>query len=127
MNLLLDTHALLWWITDNKRLSAKARSSIEKADQVLVSSVTAWEIATKQRLGKLPEADQYVANLEKLVKDEGMEFVPVAFAHGLRAGRYISDHRDPFDRMLAAQAELDGLILVTRDALFKQFPVQTLW
>lgn len=127
MKLLLDTHALLWWITDNSRLSAKTRSSIEDADLVFVSSVTAWEIATKQRLGKLPEADRYVANLERIAKDEGMSFVPVTFAHGLRAGSYAGNHRDPFDRMLAAQAEMEGLILVTRDTLFNQFPVQTLW
>lgn len=127
MRLLLDTHALLWWITGSSRLSGKARNSIETASSVLVSSVTAWEIATKQRLGKLPEADRYVANLEEVVKDEGMGFVPVTFAHGLRAGRYSCGHRDPFDRMLAAQSELEDLILVTRDSLFSQFPVQTLW
>ena len=127
MKLLLDTHALLWWITDNSRLSVSARLSIEEADQVLVSSATAWEIATKQRLGKLPEADRYVADLEKIVSEEDMGFMPVTFAHGLRAGSYGSEHRDPFDRMLAAQAEMEGLILVTRDSFFAQFPVQTLW
>ena len=127
MKLLLDTHALLWWITDNGSLSARARSSIEDASQVFVSSVTAWELATRLRLGKLPEADRYVASLEEIVKDEGMDFVPVTFIHGLRAGRYVADHRDPFDRMLAAQAEIEGLTLVTPDSLFGQFPVQTLW
>jgi len=127
MKILLDTHALLWWITGDGRLSARARSAIADAGQVFVSSVTAWEIATKQRLGKLPDADPYVANLEEVVKAEGMELAPVTFLHGLRAGAYPASHRDPFDRMLAAQAELNNLALVTRDSLFRQFPVRTIW
>ena len=127
MKLLLDTHALLWWLTGDDRLSARAQSAIADARQVFVSSVTAWEISTKQRLGKLPEADPYVANLQDVVNAEGIGLVPLTFVQGLRAGAYPASHRDPFDRMLAAQAELGGLTLVTRDSLFKQFPVQTLW
>ena len=105
----------------------RARNAIIEAEQVLVSSVTAWEVTTKQRLGKLPEADRYVAGLLKIVKDEGMGVASLSFLHGLRAGTYPALHRDPFDRMLAAQAELDNLTLVTKDVLFSQFPVRTLW
>jgi PIN domain nuclease of toxin-antitoxin system len=127
MNLLLDTHALLWWLTADGRLSSAARNAIAEANKVFVSSVTAWEMATKQRLGKLPGADPYVSDLPNVVKDEGMDFAPLLFRHGLRAGAYPAPHRDPFDRMLAAQAELEELTLITHDSQFTQFPVHTLW
>lgn len=127
MKLLLDTHAWLWWVTDDGKLSARARSAIEEAAQVFVSSVSAWEISTRQRLGGSPDATGYVASLEQAVKRAGMELMPLSFVHGLRAGGYACAHRDPFDRLLAAQAETEGLTLVTRDSLFAQFPIQTLW
>ena len=128
MRLLLDTHALLWWLTDDAQLSATARQWLgDEGNQVLVSAVSAWEIATKQRLGKLqgiaPVADWY----SDLVAADGFLHLPVTHAHTLRAGAYAVAHRDPFDRMLAAQAELESLPLRTCDAALAAFACKTVW
>lgn len=128
MRLLLDTHALLWWLTDDAQLSATARQWLgDEGNQVLVSAVSAWEIATKQRLGKLqgiaPVADWY----SDLVAADGFLHLPVTHAHTLRAGAYAVAHRDPFDRMLAAQAELESLPLLTCDAALAAFACKTVW
>jgi PIN domain nuclease of toxin-antitoxin system len=128
MRLLLDTHALLWWFTDDRQLSTKARSAIaDLGNDVLVSAASAWEIATKQRLGKLNEVPQAAERFSELVAADGFGHLPISYLHALRAGRYRFAHRDPFDRMLAAQGELESLVLVTRDPVFEEFPVQTLW
>ena len=128
MRLLLDTHALLWWLTDDAQLSATARQWLgDEGNQVLVSAVSAWEIATKQRLGKLqgiaPVADWY----SDLVAADGFLHLPVTHAHTLRAGAYAVAHRDPFDRMLAAQAELESLPLLTCDTALAAFACKTVW
>lgn len=128
MRLLLDTHALLWWQTDDGRLSDCARSSIaDEANQVFVSAASAWEIATKQRLGKLDDAPQAAARFAELVAADGFAHLPMTHLHCLRAGGYAVDHRDPFDRMLAAQPEIERLTLVTRDPALAWFPCSTLW
>lgn len=128
MRLLLDTHALLWWYTADSRLSRRAQAAIQdETNDVLVSAASAWEIATKHRLGKLAEAPDAYPRFEELASRNGFAYVPISHRHGLRAGSYLAAHGDPFDRMLAAQADLDGLVLVTRDPLFKLFPVSVLW
>ena len=128
MRLLLDTHALLWWFTDDARLSARARNLIaDPRNDIFVSAASAWEIATKFRLGKLPGLDDAVSRYAELLVADGFLTWPVTHAHALRAGSYPSDHRDPFDRMLAAQSELDRLRLVTTDQAFAQFGVETVW
>lgn len=128
MRLLLDTHALLWWFTDDPRLSARARELIaDSANEVLVSAVSAWEMATKHRLGKLEEAAEAVVRFESLVAADGFTHLPVDYRHGVRAGSYRAAHRDPFDRMLAAQAELESVPLVTLDPAFQAFDIVTLW
>lgn len=128
MRVLLDTHALLWWFTDDDRLSAPARAAIaDVGNEVLVSAASAWEIATKQRLGKLAGVPSAASRFPELVAADGMVHLPVTYVHSLRAGGFDVQHRDPFDRMLAAQAELEGLTLVTVDSAFKEFGVATLW
>ncbi|WP_026875762.1 type II toxin-antitoxin system VapC family toxin [Jiangella gansuensis] len=128
MQLLLDTHTLLWWFTDDDRLSLEARAAIaDEANEVFVSAASAWEIATKQRLGKLADVPQAATRYVELVAADGFVHLPVTHVHSLRAGGYEVAHRDPFDRMLAAQGELEGMLLVTLDDAFEQFEVATLW
>jgi PIN domain nuclease of toxin-antitoxin system len=127
--LLLDTHALLWWFTDDERLSYRAREAIgDEANQIFISAASAWEISTKHRLGKLQEAAAAVTRFDELVAADGFEHLPMRHYHALRAGAFVQAHADPFDRMLAAQCELEKLELVTRDAVFSDlFRLRTHW
>jgi PIN domain nuclease of toxin-antitoxin system len=128
MRLLLDTHALLWWQTDDERLSTTARAAIADAsNEILVSAASAWEIATKIRLGKLGGVPEAATRFGELVNADGFHHLPVTHIHALRAGSYALEHRDPFDRMLAAQSAIERLALVTCDEAFAAFPVTTLW
>lgn len=128
MRVLLDTHALLWWFTDDPRLSQLARDTIaNEANAVVVSAASAWEIATKHRLGKLNEAADAVDRFGELVAADGFDHLPITHCHSLRAGAYPIEHRDPFDRMLAAQSELESLPLLTCDPAFALFGVKTIW
>lgn len=128
MRLLLDTHALLWWFTDDPRLSAVARELIgDEANEILVSAASAWEIAAKQRLGKLDQVPDAARRFAELVEADGFIHLPVNYRHALRAGGYDIEHRDPFDRMLAAQAEIEALPLLTRDPAFQRFGTKTVW
>ena len=116
--LLLDTHVLLWWLGDPPRLSRPAREAIgDGARRVLVSAASLWEIATKHRLGKLGEAGAFLSDPAAVLRAEGFEPLAVTWPHALLAGRLETPHRDPFDRMLAAQAMLDGLVLASGDGV----------
>ncbi|MCY4295335.1 MAG: type II toxin-antitoxin system VapC family toxin [Acidimicrobiaceae bacterium] len=126
--LLLDTHALLWCLADDPALSARARRAVlEPSAEVNVSAASAWEIATKVRLGRLPDFAAFAVDLDALLSKADYRLLPISFRHGQRAGSYPTPVKDPFDRMLAAQAEIESLALVTADAAFTQFPVTTLW
>ncbi|AYH45472.1 type II toxin-antitoxin system VapC family toxin [Azoarcus sp. DN11] len=128
MRVLLDTHALLWWFTDDPRLSHVARSTIaDEANAIVVSAASAWEIATKHRLGKLDEAADAVHRFDELVAADGFEHLPITHFHSLKAGSYMAEHRDPFDRMLAAQSELESLPLVTCDPALALFGIRRIW
>ena len=128
MRLLLDTHAFLWWLNDSPKLSATARNAIADVDNdIIVSAVTGWECAVKFRLKRLPEAEQFLVRPDEVLRRAGMEALPIKIAHAIRSGSYPGKHRDPFDRMLAAQAELEGMVLVTTDKSLAEFPIQTLW
>ncbi len=128
MRLLLDTHALLWWLAEPERLSPAAHAAIaDQNNQVLASAASGWEIATKVRLGKLPAASELVDDLPHLLAAQGFELLPITLRHGLHAGGYAMPHRDPFDRLLAAQAELGQLTLVSLDPVLQAFPCRLLW
>lgn len=128
MRLLLDTHALLWWLLDAPQLPAAPRDAIRQADtDVLVSAASAWEIATKHRLGKLPEAAEAATDLPRLLVAARFRSLPVTVEHALAAGALPGPHRDPFDRMLIAQAHADGLRVVTVDPVFAAYGVDVLW
>ncbi len=117
MRLLLDTHALIWWLGGDETLSIPARAAIGNEDHsVLVSAASAWEIATKHRLGKLPQATGFVSDIAGAIAAHGFESLPVALRHGQAAGALPGHHNDPFDRMLIAQAMLENCTLVSNDS-----------
>ncbi|HET6576985.1 MAG TPA: type II toxin-antitoxin system VapC family toxin [Gemmatimonadales bacterium] len=120
MNLLLDTHVLLWW-DEGRRISAEARQAIEEADTVYVSAASAWEIAIKTGLGRL----RPTRTVDEAVRESGFLELPITFLHAQRLTALPTHHRDPFDRLLVAQAEVEELTLVTRDPVFAgyQLPV----
>ena len=128
MKLLLDTHTLLWWWTDDAQLSAKAKRLIASdANTVLVSAASAWEIATKTRLGKLAIGAMALQRFHDLVQGDGFTHLPMTWQHAVHAGGLALDHRDPFDRMLAAQSFLEDAALITKDAAFSVFSTRVLW
>lgn len=128
LRLLLDTHALIWAWNGSKELSDTAREAIRNPDnRAFVSPISAFEISTKFHFGKLPAAEALVRDFGSLIDKYRMELLDLRGDHGLRAGSYSKAHRDPFDRLLAAQAELDDAHLVTRDREFAHFPCRTLW
>jgi len=125
---LLDSHVLLWWWFDPDRLSQQARSLLlDPNSTVLVSAASIWELSLKHHQGKLPELATAIADLPGLLQADGFQPLPISIAHGLRAGGYSQPHCDPFDRMLAAQAELEGLVLITADTQLSNFPCKILW
>jgi PIN domain nuclease of toxin-antitoxin system len=125
---LLDSHVLLWWWFEPERLSQSVQILLaDPATTVLVSAASVWELSLKHHQGKLPELQQAIGDLPGLLQADGFQPLPIALAHGLRAGAYHKPHRDPFDRMLAAQAELERLVLLTADPQLSTFPCHTLW
>ena len=128
MKLLLDTHALVWWLTNSPKLSNTAREQVAaRQNTVFVSAASAWEIATKARVGRWPEAAALVALFPGVIEANGMEPLAITVRHANHAGSFAVAHADPFDRMLAAQAELEGMTLVTIDTAFDAFGISVLW
>ena len=123
MRLLLDTHTFLWWLSDWERISESARAAIaDPNNEVLISAVTGWEIGIKKASGRLVAPD----NLAAVVEEKRFEHLSLTFAHAERAGALPPHHRDPFDRMLIAQAQAEGLVLVTRDSRMADYEVATM-
>ena len=128
MQLLLDTHAFLWWLSGDDQLSAAARSAIaDEGNGIFISAASAWEITTKHRIGKLPGVAAIVADLEGAIVDQGFIGLPISLRHGQVAGALPGTHRDPFDRMLIAQAMLENLVLVSNEQPFDAYGVGRLW
>ncbi|MBE9054345.1 type II toxin-antitoxin system VapC family toxin [Nostocales cyanobacterium LEGE 11386] len=127
MSYLIDTHILLWWLFDDPKLDTECRDIIRNPDnRIFVSSVSAWEIATKYRIGKLPEAKQLVEQYSQILNRARFIELAITSAHALRAGSLAIAHRDPFDRMIMAQAELESLPVITYDAVFQTGLIQVI-
>ena len=123
MRLLLDTHVLLWSLTDPRKLTGTARDALEDGhNEIFVSAVSGWEIAVKRALGKLEAPD----NLEAGVREQGFTPLNLPFLHAEQAGALPQHHGDPFDRMLVAQAQIEGLVVVTRDARIPLYGIRTM-
>ena len=128
MRLLLDTHALIWWFTDAPQLSAAARAAIrDEGNEKHVSAASAWEIATKFRLGRLPGAGPLVVDLNDEIARQGFLPLDITVAHGQDAGALDGPHRDPFDRILIAQAIAERMALVSNETAFDAYGVHRLW
>lgn len=128
MRLLLDTHALLWWLSDDPSLGKRARTAIASTtNTVLVSAASAWEVTTKVRLGKLAAADELAADFLSFIEREGFEALPISVEHAARAGLLAGTHKDPFDRMLIAQAQAENLTLVSNEMVFDSYGVRRIW
>jgi PIN domain nuclease of toxin-antitoxin system len=128
VRLLLDTHALLWWLDGDRRLSLKARRAMaSESNAILVSAASAWEITTKARLGKLPGAVEVASDVAACVAGQGFLPLDITLLHAQRAGNLPGTHRDPFDRMLVAQSQIEDVALVTDDEAFDAFDVRRFW
>lgn len=122
MSLLLDTHVVLWWLADDAALADDIKDRLDHEPDVYVSAATIWEVAIKQALGNLPEPP----GLPDRIRESGFRPLPISFEHAITAGRLPMMHRDPFDRMLVAQAQCEDLTLVTRDENCRKYEVAIL-
>jgi PIN domain nuclease of toxin-antitoxin system len=125
---LLDTHALLWWLCDSPSLSQTARDAIAHPDHAIyVSSASVWEIATKHRLGKLPGVEPLLADISGALALSGFQELPIGSLHACAAGSMAHEHRDPFDRMIAAQGMIESLVVITADPMLAALGATVLW
>ncbi|MBO0839186.1 MAG: type II toxin-antitoxin system VapC family toxin [Actinobacteria bacterium] len=122
MSLLLDTHVLLWWLADDQTLADDIKDTIDTEADVWVSAATLWEIGIKEAIGKISAP----ADLPERIRESGFRELSIRSDHATAAGRLPMIHRDPFDRMLIAQARCDDLTLVTRDPRCRKYEVQVL-
>jgi PIN domain nuclease of toxin-antitoxin system len=128
LKLLLDTHALIWWLEGNDALSPRAREAIsDESNSIAVSAASAMEVATKFRLGKLPGAALLAQDFEAIVAAQGFTELAISVHHARLAGEMNIAHKDPFDRFLTAQAQAEEMVLVSNEALFDSVAIQRLW
>jgi PIN domain nuclease of toxin-antitoxin system len=127
VRLLLDSNALAWWFSSDSRLSAVASRGIKQPDsEIIVSVCSAWELAIKDKLGKLRMGD-LLERLPRDLQDSGFTVLAISLEHAIRAGSLPPHHKDPFDRMLAAQAQAENLAIVSSDPVFERYGVRRLW
>jgi PIN domain nuclease of toxin-antitoxin system len=122
VSLLLDTHVILWWLTDDLALSDEVKARLDDEPDVYVSPASLWEVTIKQSIGKLSEP----IDVAEEIRDSGFRELPITFHHAIAAGRLPLIHRDPFDRMLVAQAQCEGLTLASRDPHIQRYDVALL-
>lgn len=128
MRVLLDTHALLWWLNDNEALPPTARRVIGRdGNEVLVSAASAWEIATKVRLGRLESGADLARDFIGYLDSEQFAQLPISVDHATRAGLLPGPHKDPFDRMLVAQALTENVPIVSNDTALDLYGVRRIW
>ena len=128
MRVLLDTHALIWWLSDDPMLSRAARDAIATSDNdVLVSAASAMEVVTKHRLGKLPDAAILAQDFAAIIGSESFTSLPISIAHAVLAGGLQIAHKDPFDRFLIAQSLIEGVPLISNEQIFDGFGITRLW
>ncbi len=128
MKFLIDTHVLIWWLGRPQRIPAATRAAMLIAsNQVFVSAATAWEIAVKRHIGKLEFDSDFLSNFDERVRALGFEPLPVAASHAVRGAEINASPKDPFDRMLAGQALVEGVTMVTADPAFELLGVNTWW
>jgi PIN domain nuclease of toxin-antitoxin system len=125
---LLDTHTLLWWLFDDPNLSKHARNIIASPEsKIYVSSVSGWEISIKYHLGKMPHAGHVSKDLPLHLRRERFEVLPITLEHAMLAGSLDGKRKDPFDRMLIAQARIENLELISNDSIFKKYKLPLVW
>jgi PIN domain nuclease of toxin-antitoxin system len=128
LRLLLDTHTLIWWLAGDDHLSVRAREAIaDTTNTVAISAASAIEIATKHRIGKLDGAAMLARDFERIVAAQGFDELAISITHARLAGQMNIAHKDPFDRLLIAQAQAEDMVLISNEALFDGFAVQRLW
>jgi PIN domain nuclease of toxin-antitoxin system len=128
VRLLLDTHALLWWLDGDRRLPPRVRTLLgDAANEVLVSAASVWEITTKARLGRLPGAADVAADVPGCISSQGFVPLPITVLHAQRAGALAGPPRDPFDRMLIVQAQAEGVPIASNETIFDRYGVTRLW
>jgi len=125
---LFGTHALIWWLSDDPSLSQSAREILANTkNNMLVSAASAWEIAIKFQLGRIPKAANLVSDFSGRVENEGFQLLPISAEHGIRAGLLPDVHKDPFDRMLVAQCQAEDAPIISNDSVFDRYGIRRLW
>lgn len=128
MKVLLDTHTFLWWITDNPKLSSRVRKIIgDGKNELFLSAASGWEIAIKAQLGRIKIPDKPELFISEQMVANAIQGLPIQISHAVHVYNLPTHHRDPFDRMLVAQSQLEGLPILTDDPQISQYPVKVIW